>query len=146
MNLYEEQWKAQQQRLNDFLSKNGFFAFDREQFREGMEGLGLDPEDKGKVTFIAAGGYVLADKYQDFIDILNQSSEEREAALADPVKGRQFAEDMFFYELNNHEYSYTGEEEETLEALGYDPEDLASNPLLLEALKAAEDRIWRAQG
>ena len=49
---------------------------------------------------------------------------------------------VFFYELNNHEFGYTMEEDDTLISLGYTQEDIENNPkLLLGLTKAKKDII-----
>lgn len=48
---------------------------------------------------------------------------------------------MFLYELANHEYGYTGELEDTLDALGYTAEDINADKRLLHGLERATKRI-----
>lgn len=44
-NSYEQLREIQQERFNSWANEHMFFAFNMDQFREGMKKLGLDPED-----------------------------------------------------------------------------------------------------
>ena len=44
---------------------------------------------------------------------------------------------MFKYELDNHEYGYTGDAEDTIEALGLTWDEINSNENLLNGFKKA---------
>ena len=44
---------------------------------------------------------------------------------------------MFLYELQNHEYSYTGDYTEAMDALGITFEDLEKKPALANGLQLA---------
>lgn len=48
---------------------------------------------------------------------------------------------MFLYELENHEYSYTGTAEDALDSLGLSFEDVAADPRLALGLSLAEKEI-----
>ena len=66
---------------------------------------------------------------------------ELQAAIdADPT-GEGFIKDMFLYELENHEYSYTGTVEDALDSLGLSFEDVAADPRLALGLSLAEKEI-----
>ena len=70
---------------------------------------------------------------------------ELQAAIdADPT-GEGFIKDMFFIELENHEYSYTGSAEDTLDSLGLSFEDVAAAPRLARGLDLAEQEILEQQ-
>jgi hypothetical protein len=58
-------------------------------------------------------------------------------AIAADKTGEGFIFEMFDYELGNHEYVYTCDISDTLDALGLTIEDLAKNPALRAGLKAA---------
>ena len=62
-----------------------------------------------------------------------------EAIEADK-RGDGFIYDMFTYELANHEYCYTEDPSEALQALHLTPEDIENNPKLRRALKRAMAR------
>lgn len=48
---------------------------------------------------------------------------------------------MFLCELSNHEYNYTEDVEETLDALGYTWEQIMADKRLLHGLKMAQKKI-----
>ncbi len=131
---YIEMQKRQQDEMNAFLDKYAFFAFSNDQVKEGLRKLHI-PEDqaKTKLCAIGGGGYVLKEKLPDLKDLAEKHSKERDTAKRDPAA----LYEMFCYELANHEYAYTGEVEETLQALGLDSEDLEKDPIAKEALQRA---------
>lgn len=134
MNLYKAMKSKQEKKVNNYLHEYAFFAFNDSQFNEGLKKLGADPDELNR---IAGGGFILKDKYKGFIELLNNNQQEREAALKEPETGEQFAFDMFRTELANHEYTYTGDATETLEALGMSFETLEENPILKQAFNRA---------
>lgn len=139
MNLYQQQKHQQQEVINEFLKQYAFFAFSDAQFKEGLQAMGItEQEAPAALVSFGAGGYIRREYANQLKEILAQPIRERAAALADPETGPQFAFDMFLYELNNHEYSWTGDTGEALEALGYSFDDVAADPVLSEALKKAE--------
>ena len=58
---------------------------------------------------------------------------ERKAAMQDD----EYLFTMFNYELANHEYSYTGDLDDTLDALGLTIEEINADPRMADALKRA---------
>lgn len=143
MNLYTQLRNSQQKRVDDFLNKYAFFAFSEEQFKDGLRRLGISEDAKKALAPLGTtGGYILRERAEDYRTLAEQLQAETEAALADPATGAQFAYDMFYFELCNHEYSYTGDISETLDALGYTPEEIRDNEQLQTALrKACEDAL-----
>lgn len=51
---------------------------------------------------------------------------------------------MFLAELSDHEYGYTGNSEETLDALGYTWAQVQEDPRLLRGFEKAHIRIMEA--
>ena len=144
MNLYRTQQTAQQRRMNEFVSKYAFFAFDENQFNEGLEKLGIAPGTEDALVSIPGGGYVLAVKVQDFKDLLKSFRQERADAIRDTETGAQFAYDMFRASLNDSEYSYSEDAEDTLNSLGYDLQDIEADPVLKTAFeKACKDILQK---
>ena len=143
MNLYEIQKEAQQARYSEFLRNYAFFAFNEEQLKAGLRKFNIQPGQKGVLTVLPGGGYVLSEHFEEFMDMIHTAQAERDAALADPENGTKFALDMFVYELSAHEFTYTGDESEALEALNITPEDLSKNEMLRAALEAAKFLLLR---
>ena len=57
--------------------------------------------------------------------------------MAADIDGTAYLFQMFRYELANHEYNYTGDAEETLDALGLTYGDVNNSPAMRAALNAA---------
>lgn len=96
------------------------YAFGNRQFAEMMSDWGLDPDaDVDKIYSIGNGGYIRkvdADLMHKTFDRLH---EELQAAIAQDTTGSCFIYEMFLCELADHEYGYTQDVGETLDALGY---------------------------
>lgn len=134
---YKELKDRQGKELNDFLNKYSFFAFSEEQFKDGCKKLNLDAEaDLDKLIEIVGGGYLLKEYKDDYIALAKKIHEEVEEEIKKDTTGLGFIYSMFKYELANHEYGYTYELEDTLDAL-----DLTLERINKEAnLKAGLDK------
>lgn len=146
-NLYLKLYRTQEKRIHDFISEFAFFAFNDEQLEKGLQKFGIQREDMAEhfVRF-TGGGFMLKSKVADYMELSNAIAKETEDAIHDAQTGPQFAYQMFYYELCNHEYSYTGDTWETLEALGMNYEEVREDPILFEALrKACKDVIRDAE-
>ena len=102
---------------------------------------GLDPEkDADKICRIP-GGYV----QKRNVDLLHQTMERHDAEMTAAIEGDQTGEDfiyeMFLYELDNHEYGYTMDAEDTLDALGYTSAQVLEDPRLKRGLEKAAAEI-----
>jgi hypothetical protein len=111
------------------------FAFNNEQFKEGMEKLGFDVKDTQKVLSIGGGGFIRrsdSDAYSAMFERIN--AEETEAR-----KNDDYLFQMFAYELSNHEYCYTWDLTDTLRSLGLTLEEVRANAQMNNALCRAID-------
>ena len=140
MSKYTEMKKKHQEEVNAFPK---FFAFSNKQFEEGMKSLGLEEKDTDKIVSIGAGGFIRKADADKFCAMFKRQEEERKAAIKADSTGDGFIYDMFLHELNNHEYGYTGDIEDTLNALGVTAEDFVNNPRLVHGLEAAATAIDR---
>lgn len=143
MNRYAELRERQQEEFNALPLG---FAFSRKQFDEMMQEWGLDPEkDLDKLLRIPGGGYI----QKKDADLLHQTMErhdaEMAAAIAEDETGEGFIYEMFLYELDNHEYGYTRDTEDTLDALGYTAEEVLGNPRLKRGIEKAVTEIVRRE-
>lgn len=134
MNLYYELKSRQQEEFNSFPMS---FAYNQEQFENGMRKLGLKPEETNKVSRISAGGFIRKKDSADFTAMLKRHRSQMEKAIADDKDGSGFIKDMFAYELANHEFDYTGDLDDTLESLDLTIDKVNANPKLLKGLKLA---------
>lgn len=141
MNTYTQLKESQQREVNSYLEKYAFFAFNEEQFANGLQKLGIEKDQKGVLVSLGGtGGYILKERAKGFKELMDRLDSEKKAALTDP----EFAYNMFYTELANHEYGWTGDAWETLDALGITWKDLEKAPLLREALERAEKDVMRA--
>ena len=132
-------WNRQQKEVNALPIR---FAFNQEQFREIMKEWGLRPKmDLDKIARIPYGGFIQKKDAPLMHETFARHHRELQAAMdADPT-GEGFIKDMFLYELENHEYIYTGTAEDALDSLGLSFEDVAADPRLARGLDLAEKEI-----
>lgn len=139
MNKYKELKERQQAEVNAFPF---MFAFSEKQFAEGMRKWGLDPEtDKAKISSIGAGGFVRKCDVEKMLEMFNRHTEETKAAIAADQNGDGFIFDMFTYELFNHEYGYTGDISDTLDALNMSIDDINESQALVNGLQKAVEYV-----
>lgn len=139
MNRYQELRSRQQNIFNDLPLG---WAFGQKQFDEMMQKWGLDPDkDTDKIYGIGGGGYIQkkdADKLHTTIDDLDA---EMKAAIAADETGEGFIYEMFLYELENHEYGYTRDISDTLDALGFTLDEVKADQRLVKGLAMAMETI-----
>lgn len=114
---YVQMKERHQKEVNEFPM---MWAFNNDQFAQGMKKLGLQETDTDKLD-----------------EMFTRHTKERKEAMAADIDGTGYLFQMFRYELANHEYSYTGDAEETLDALGLTYGDVNSSPAMRAALNAA---------
>ncbi|MGC6586158.1 DUF7659 family protein [Paenibacillus sp. Dod16] len=138
MNLYKELKSKHQKEVSEFPMA---FAFSNQQFKEGMEKLGLTESDMDKVCSIGAGGFIRKQDSEALKDMRIRHSRELQEAIDNDQTGEGFIFDMFKYELANHEYSYTRDVESTLDALGFTAEEINANEKLRHGLAKAIQKL-----
>ena len=135
MNKYQELKKKHQEDIDNFPM---FFAFNKEQFEEGMRKLGLEPDNTGAIYKLGStGGYFRKTDDPAFCDMLERHDAEMKAAIDADTTGEGFIFEMFDYELSNHEYCYTGDLTDTLQALGLTKDDINASAKLKHGLQKA---------
>ena len=119
------------------------FAFSDKQYRDKLAEWRITPEEAkaGAIVGIGNGGFIRSSDRELVISTFDRIAEEEAAAIAADQDGTGYIYEMFLYELNNHEYSYTGDVDETLEALNIKWEDMAENKALLNGLNKALKEI-----
>ena len=80
---------------------------------------------------------MVLDKIQQWNDIKKLTPEELRAAIEEDKTGEGFIYEMFLCELNDHEYGYTMDTEETLTALGYTTDEVLADARLRRGLEKA---------
>lgn len=135
METYQELRNRQQQEVNAFPM---VFAFSDKQFVEAMRELGLDPSETDKIYALpGTGGFYRRSDAPALHEMFDRHERERQEAIAADETGDGFVFQMFRDELANHEYNYTGELDETIEALGLTVEEINSSPKMLHGLEKA---------
>jgi hypothetical protein len=130
METYNELKTRHHDELNEFSGM--FFAFNNEQFTEGMKRIDLDPSDTKSILSIGAGGYIRKDKAEALRELFKRHTSEREGLKKD----EKLLIDAIAYELSNHEYCYTYDTQPALDALGYTKEEIGP-AVLNKAIKKA---------
>ena len=137
MNKYDEFKKKQHDEFNKFPMA---FAFSDQQFKEGLEKLGLTENDKDKIIGIGAGGFIKASDKEAYIQLRKKQAKDFEEVIKSDITGEHFIKDMFESELANHEYGYTEDLTDTLAALGLTMKEINANENLQNGLNLALNR------
>ena len=140
MNQYEDLKQRQQQEFSAFPMQ---FAFSDSQFAEGMAALGLEPTDTDKIYKAPGGGFYRREDGPRLYDMMGRFDRELQEAIAGDQIGDGFIYEMFLYELDNHEYGYTMDTEDTLDALGYTTEEVLGDPRLKRGIEKAVTEICK---
>ena len=91
-NQYLEMKQAHQKEVNNFPV---FFAFSKDQFKEGIERLGLTENDTDKIYSIGGGGYIRKADSKAFNDLFDKQDKELNKAIENDTDGTGFIFDMF---------------------------------------------------
>lgn len=132
MNPYLELKTKHQREVNAFPLGA---AFNEEQFIEMMAKWNLTLEDTDKIYKLGLGMYVRKCDADAMHEMFDRHAKEREVAIRE--NKNDYLYHMFNYELANHEYSYTGDLTDTLDALDLTLEDIIADARMDEALKRA---------
>ena len=136
---YSEIKKETEQKLEN--QKGIFYAFSKKDFEEGMKKIGLAPKDTNKIIDIGSGGFILKSEEKNFLDIFKVKKEK----IKDLLNNEDEAKNAMLYELINHEYGYTFDEEDAMAALGLTLEEVANSELLSRALKRAKEECLESE-
>ena len=137
-NKYDELREIHQKRVNEFPL---MFAFNQEQFDNGMKNWGLEPSDTDKIYSIGGGGYIRKTDLDTYNKLWEDIRKEHNELIEKDKTGAGYIKDMFISELENHEYSYTRDISSTLDALELTYEDIRNNPTLKKGLALAINEI-----
>ena len=141
MNQYAELKEKQQKEFNALPLG---FAFGEKQFAEMMRKWGLDPRnDLGKIYSIGSGGYIQKKDAELLHKTIDRLDAEKKAAIEEDKTGEGFIYEMFLCELDNHEFSYTGDTEDALDALGYTAAEIIEDPRLKRGIEKAATEIMK---
>lgn len=127
MSKYQEIKKQSEEKRTVLFKEVGlFWAFSDQQFYENKTPL----TEGDKYVSVGAGGYLPKSKVDEFIE----NSKAITKWEKNEIKNKKLAREQIAYELANHEAYYTGELEDTYDALGgvYTMEEI--NAVYLEEL------------
>ena len=130
--LYEEFVNKRQDEFNNF--KGVGFAYSNKQFNKLLEKLNTTSDN---LYSIGHGGYILKNRYNDFMDMLIRNDNE----LDELMKDYDFCLSALKFELFNHEYGITYDNTPALEALNLTSEDIINNETVSRAYKEARDYV-----
>lgn len=140
MNKYEEIKNKHQKRVEEFPL---MFAFTNEQLSKEMQRLGLNDNDFDKIYDMGAGCFIRKSDLEEYNKMWDELRKEHQDLIDADKTGEGYIKDMFVSELENHEYSYTRDLEDTLDALELTEEDILNNPLLQHGLYLAEKEVLK---
>lgn len=109
MNKYIEYKKYCEEKVNAFPM---MFAFSKKQFEEGLTKLGVTEEE---VLSIGAGGFIRKSDREAFSDLMNSLDIKLESSIKEDD---EFVVQMFEYEMGNHEYCITYDDDEIIDVCG----------------------------
>ena len=133
-----EKYQALKQRQREELEALPIqWAFNNEQFKDGMAALGLDISETDQVCKVFGGGFMKKTDADQLFDMMVRHTQEMTAAIESDTTGEGFIFDMFDYELSNHEYIVTWSTRDTLDALGLTQKDIEEQNALANGLKLA---------
>ena len=130
MNKYTELKSKQQKEVDAFPFG---FAFNKDQYDIMMDKWGLKPTHRSQIIYIGGGSFVRKSDYKAMHEMFARHISEHKAAMQDD----EYLYQMFNYELANHEYGYTQDLTDTLEALGLTMDEINVDPRMADALKRA---------
>ncbi len=145
MNEYRTMREKQQKEFNEFPIGA---AFSNEQFEEMMSNWGLNAKKKSHIAQICSlyGGAFLRKKdVPAFKEMTKRHEDEFEAAVAADLTGDGFIYQMFYDELCDHEYGYTGDTSDALDALGYTLDEVLADDRLMHGLEKATREIMEQE-
>lgn len=134
-----ETWTEQKKRHSDEIAAipGMFWAFGNDQFRAGMEKLGLTMDDTKLIVSIGSGGYMR----RDCVDLLKSALDRQRRERAQLRKDRKRLFDALVYELRNHEYCITYDPADALAAVGITREEIEPE-ILKKACKLACEGMY----
>jgi hypothetical protein len=141
-NLYITLIKQFEDKTNAFINKYCFFAFNNEQFQDGLKEFDLTLDEfKTNFVKIPAGGYMLKDKVDEYRTLSKSREDEIQKQIKLDETGDGFIYDMFLYELNNDEYACHGDDSGAIAMCDLTQEQIDNNPALLKGLAKAKSYL-----
>lgn len=134
-NQYRTMRKKHQAEVDSFPM---FFAFNNEQFEQGMRKFGLNPTDADQIYRLGGtGGFYRKSDSSRLAEMFERQEAEFQTAIAADSTGEGFIFEMFNEELANHEYVFTRDVTETLNIFCLTADDIKADSRLSRGLEIA---------
>ena len=133
---YDALQKAHQEDISNFPILWLFGKKSDAELAEAISKIGAKSVDE--LVGIGGGGYIHKEKKEDFLTMMQNHGEERNKFSSN----KNNLVEVIFSEMCNHEYAYTQDPEDTLNALGKTYKDL-QNPDFKKAWKLAEEKFLK---
>ena len=130
MNKYK-QLRDQLQKQYDALPIK--YAFSEMQFKNMLKQFETEAGGRVRLLYIGQGAYIQVQDEKLIDDFLERSDRE----LSEAMKDDDFLYDAFNYELANHEFAYTDDISDALDALGLSWEQIKDDKRIMRILKKA---------
>lgn len=138
---YPELKAKHQEEVDDFPM---YWAFGDDQWKKLLDRFNLTEEEaKEKLIRGPAGSIMFKEDYEAFKNMINTHNEEIEEQIDFDVDGTGFVKSMFLYEMANHEYGYTRDLTDTLDALNITQKDFEERPQLKLGLDLAKEEYLK---
>ena len=137
---YKELKKKNSKELDEFISKNCFWAFSKEQLGEKLNELNITHEEfKSNYQNFIGGGFIRRDKVKEYNSIVKRMSKNTRKLL---LENFELAKDAFMYQMNNYECFISDDYDNAKSALGLTNKDINNNPMLLKAWNSAREEYY----
>jgi hypothetical protein len=131
-NVYVQAKENKHERFNNF---EMFFAFDNKQFEKGLEKLEVNSDE---IVSIGMNGFIRKSDVTAFNEMMESFRDEH----IKNMKNDDYVYHMFKYEMSNHEYIITYDDEEVLSACDIDEHEFIADERLKEIyIKARKEYI-----
>lgn len=140
METYSELRKRQQEEINTIPMGA---AFSEEQFEEMRKGWGISKKDiVEKIVSLGCGMFIKKADLPEFLKMTSRHSKELRDAVDADKTGEGFIFQMFYEEMANHEYGYTGDPDDTLDTLGITMEQILNSDTLSRGFLLASEKFF----
>ena len=137
---YKELKEKNSKELNEFISKNCFWAFSKEQLGEKLNELNITHEEfESNYQNFIGGGFIRRDKVKEYNSIVERMNKNKRNLL---LENFEFAKDAFMYQMNNYECFISDDYDKVKKALGLTNKDINNNPMLLKAWNSAREEYY----
>ena len=112
---YKELKEKNSKELDEFISKNCFWAFSYEQLAKKLKELNITREEfESNYQDFIGGGFIRRDKVEEYNNIAERTSKNMRNML---LENFEFAKDAFMYQMNNYECFISDDYEEVKKSI-----------------------------